>query len=269
MSLRIVVCIKQVPDPEAHSSGFIINEDALCVEANDIASILNPFDENALDIALKVKDQYQEEVTITVLTLGHNISISLMQKALAPGADELIIIDDELFAFGRADSYVTAYSLAAAMRKIENYDLIVLGRQSADLNAGQTAVGLAHALNLPAITMVSSIEVKKESIIAERSLLSRRVKIECPMPVVVMADSNIGMVRYPTLSQILASKKKPVTIWRANDLEIDIHYTQRRLVLRKLYKPEQLNRDCIFIGGATVEEAAGSLVERLRNDHIL
>jgi electron transfer flavoprotein alpha/beta subunit len=89
------------------------------------------------------------------------------------------------------------------------------------------------------------------------------------MPVVVMTASNNGMNRYPTLSQMLASKKKPVTIWRANNLEIDINYAQQRLILRKLYKPEQLNRDCIIIGGATVEEAAGSLAERLWTDHIL
>ncbi len=269
MSLRIVVCIKQVPDPEAHSSGYVINEDALCVETNDIATILNPFDESALDMALKVKDTHQEEVSIIVLTLGHNISVSLMRKALATGADELIIIDDELFAYGRTDSYVTAYALAAAMRKIDNYDLILLGCQSADLNAGQTAVGLAHALNLPVITMVSSIDVKKENIIAERSLLSRRVKVECPMPAVATADSNNCRVRYPTLSQILASKKKPVTIWSANDLEIETKHAQQLLVLRKLYKPKQMNGDCIIIGGTTVEEAAGSLAERLWNDHIL
>jgi len=268
MSMNIIVCIKQVPDPEAHSSCFIIN-DNIRVETCDVATILNPFDENALEAALKIKDTYQGEIKITVLSLGHSISLSLMQKTLATGADELVLVDDEMFASGHVDSHITVYSLAAAIKKIGKYDVILLGRQSADLNAGQTAIGLGHTLNLPVITMANSIEITNNHLLSVRNLLTRQVKVECPLPVVVMVNSDNGMIRYPTFPQILASKKKPVTIWNHQDLGLDLNKSRQRLVLRKLYKPDVLCRKCIIIEGETIEKAAENLAQRLWQDHIV
>jgi electron transfer flavoprotein beta subunit len=269
MSLNIIVCVKQVPDPTAHASGFVVTGDSLRVETNDVAAILNPFDENALEAALRIKDATRDSVKITVLTVGYNVRVSVMQKALAPGADELIIVDDESFAFGSVDSFVIVHALAAAIRKMEKYDLILLGRMSADMNSGQTAVAVGQILNLPAITMVTSMEVRDEVIVAERVLLNTRITVQAPLPAVVMVNSDSGALRYPTFPQILASKKRSITTWSAQDLDIEACGARPKLTLRKLYKPERAVRDCVIVEGETAEEAASSLADLLRKDHVI
>lgn len=269
MSFNIIVCMKQVPDPTAHASGFVVTDDLLRVETTDIANVLNPFDENALEAAIRIKDASPDIVKITVLTVGCNVSVSVMQKALAPGADELVIVDDEIFAFGSVDSSAIVHALAAAIRKVGKYDMILLGRMSADMNSGQTAVAVGKILNLPTITMVTSMKVKDEAILAERVLLNTRIKVQAPLPAVVMVNSDSGALRYPTFPQILAGKKRPITTWTARDLNIEDHGTKQKVVLRKLYKPERALRNCVIVKGETADEAALSLADLLRKDRLL
>lgn len=269
MNIGIIVCVKHVPDPEGISSSFVINHETNSVEPSRIATVLNPFDENALEAALKIKDLHPDEVKVTVLTLGYNISNNLIIKSLAPGADEFVQIDDEVFASGGMDSYKTVHALASAIRKIGKYDLILLGRQAADLNAGQAAVGLGHVLDLPTVTLAKSIEVYEDTVLIERSLVNRRVKVKCSLPAVVMVNSDNGQIRYPTFPQILASKKKPITIWNARDIGYDTNNTRNRLELRNLFKPEMPCRSCVMIREESPEEAGHKLAELLRQDHIL
>ena len=267
--MHIIVCVKQVPDPEGPQSCFAINPETNRVEPRGIPPVLNTFDESALEAALRIKDAGGEEVKITVLTLGHKISKNVMLKALAPGADELIQVEDETFAPGRLDSHGTARALAAAIKKAGEVDLVLAGRQAADWNAGQVGITLALELGMPVVTLASTMEFQEGFLLAERALLDRHEKVKCSLPAVVMVSSEIGVLRYPSLLQIKAAKKKPAVSWSAGDVGFDAQAARNRLTVRRLYEPELRSRDCVMIDGESPEEAGERLAQRLRQDGVV
>ena len=143
--MKIIVCIKQVPDPSASSSGTTVDSEAKrVIPPQGTPPVMNPYDENALEAALRIKEAHGARVT--VISAGKNIAKTVLRKSLAVGADDLILLDDN--AFDKLDSYATAHVLAAAIRQAGDYDLILCGRQAADTDAGQ--VGSGNALRLPA-----------------------------------------------------------------------------------------------------------------------
>ena len=267
--MHIIVCVKQVPDPEGPQSCFVINPDTNRVEPRGIPPVLNTFDESGLEAALRIKDTGGEEVKITVLTLGHKISKNVMLKALAPGADELIQVEDEIFAPGSLDSHGTARALAAAIKKAGEVDLVLVGRQAADWNAGQVGIGLALELGFPVVTLANTMEILEGSLLAERALVDRHEKVKCSLPAVVVVSSEIGILRYPSLPQIKAAKKKPALAWSAGEIGFDAQATGRRIVVRRLYEPELRNRDCVMIDGESPEAAGERLAQRLRQDGVV
>lgn len=267
--MHIIVCVKQVPDPEGPQSCFVINKETNRVEPRGIPPVLNTFDESALEAALRIKDAGGEEVKITILTMGHKISKNVMLKALAPGADELIQVEDESFAPGNLDSHGTARALAEAIKKVGEIDLVLVGRQAADWNAGQVGIALALKLGFPVVTLASTMEFQDGSLLAERALLDRHEKVKCSLPAVVMVSSEIGVLRYPSLLQIKAAKKKPAVAWSAGDIGFDAQAAVNRIVVRRLYEPELRNRDCVMIDGESPEEVGSRLAERLRQDGVV
>jgi electron transfer flavoprotein beta subunit len=118
-----------------------------------VPPVMSPFDENALEAALRIKDAHQ--AGIKVLSLGHNLSKRVLRTSLAAGADGLILLEGELFE--DLDSYTTALILAAAIRKIGEYDIIFTGRQAADWNAGVVGSGIAEFLGIPGVTTVREV----------------------------------------------------------------------------------------------------------------
>ena len=130
MSINVIVCVKQVMDPEMPSSAFRIDPDARrVIPAPGIPPVVNGFDENAVEAALRIKDSV--ETNITVLSLGDEFVMDVMKKPLSMGADELVLLQDDIFNTG-ADSFSTAYILSAAIKKL-GYDLIICGRQASDV----------------------------------------------------------------------------------------------------------------------------------------
>jgi len=123
--LRIIVCAKEIPDPEAPLSDVSVNPETMEVIV-DAPQVISPFDENALEAALRIKED--RDAKITVLSLGKKVSDTVLRKTLAAGADELILLQDT--AFERLDSYSTAAVLAEAIRKRGEYDLVLTGRQA-------------------------------------------------------------------------------------------------------------------------------------------
>lgn len=267
--MHIIVCVKQVPDPESPQSCFVINQDTNRVEPRGIPPVVNTFDESALEAALRIKDTRGEEVKITILTLGRKISKNVMLKALAPGADELIQVEDEAFAPGNLDSRGTGHALAAAIKKVGEADLILVGRQAADWNAGQVGIWLALVLNIPVITLAGRMAIHGGALLVERALPDRLEKVKCSLPAVVMVSSDIGVLRYPSLPQTKAAGKKPAVSWSAPDIGFNPKAVKNRIVLQRLYKPELRNRDCVMIDGDSPEEAGRRLAERLRQEGVV
>ena len=256
--LNIIVCVKQVHDPEAPASLFQISSDGMkVISSQGTPPVLNPFDENALEAALRIKDV--QEAKITVLSMGFKLAKPVLRKTLAVGADELILLEDEQFQ--ELDSYSSACVLAYAIQKIKNFDIIICGRQAADTDAGQVGSGIAEILQIPDITLASKVDVSGDKVLVERLMGDGFEVVEASMPLLITASNEIGILRYPPLKKLMAAQKMRVIFWDSADLDLE-NIPKNRVKLQKLSIP-QLNRDCHMISGDDPEEMAATLAEVL------
>ena len=262
--ISIIVCMKQVLDPEAPTSAFKIDPEAKrAIPPKGTPPVLNPFDENALEAALKIKDT--QGAVITVISMGQNLARPVVKKSLAAGADELILLEDDTFE--DLDSYSTAYTLAGAIKKMGKYDLILCGRQASDTDAGQVGSGIAEILGIPSITVARKIEADSGKVKVERVVPDGYEVIEAPMPVLITASSEIGELRSATVQAIIAARKKVETVWNAQELGVDPSWMKRPNLL-KLYQPVHEGK-CEFAKGEGPEEMGANLALRLREAKIL
>ena len=136
--MNMIVCCKQVIDPEAPPASFKVDAASnTVIPPPGVPPVISPFDENAVEAALKIKDAQGGK--ITAISLGANLTRDVVKKPLSMGADELVLLEDEAFVNG--DSWSTAYALAMAIKKIGEYDIIFCGRQAADWDSGQVGSG--------------------------------------------------------------------------------------------------------------------------------
>ena len=263
--LRIIVCMKQVIDPEAPASAFQVDTEAKrVIPPKGTPPVLNPFDENALEAALRIKDT--QDVRIIVLSMGRNLAKPVIIKSLAAGADELILLQDD--DFEELSSNATAYVLTEAIRKAGDHDLILCGRQAEDTDAGQVGSGIAELLVIPVITVARKIETGNGKVRIERLSSDGYEVVEAVLPVLVTASSEIGELRSPSLKDILAAQKKPTTVWSARDLGLD-HSQLKSANLCRLFIPPRREANCEIIGGDSGEEAGTNLAIRLREVKII
>ena len=262
--LNIIVTVKQVLDPEAPPSIFKIDPEAKrAIAAPGVPPVLNPYDENALEAALRIKDLHQCEVT--AISMGTKLAKAVLRKCLAAGADELFLLEDD--AFENLDSYSTALILTAAIKKIGKYDLILAGRMASDTNAGEVGSGIAEIMGIPAVTTARKVEVDGGKITVERVVSDGYEVIESPLPTLVTVSHELGELRSVPLQQLMAAQKKPVTVWRFQDLGIMAPPMGRARML-KLYIPHKEAR-CEVIGGETEEEKGANLALKLREVKIV
>jgi len=265
--MHIIVCMKQVPDPEGPRDAFEINKVSGMVEPRGIPPVLSLFDENALEMALRIKDVHHDGTKISVLSMGKRIPNAVMLKALAVGADELVKVEDERLDAGLLDSFATAMILAAAIRKMP-HDLIIVGRQSADFNNGQVGIGLAHILDLPVITLARMVRVHGGNVEIERVLANGHEVVVAPIPAVIMASNEVGELRYPTMIQRREAKQKPIHTWGLNDTGFTA-IPSPRLIRKRLYAPELQLRQCRIFGGVAPAEAGKNLALQLKEDRVI
>jgi len=261
---NIIVCIKQVLDPEAPVSAFRIDPEAKrAIPPKGTPPVLNPNDENALEAALRIKDT--QPVEITVLSMGPQLAKPVVKKSLSVGADELILLEDA--AFEDLDSYATAYILATAIKKIGKYDLILCGRQAADTDAGQVGSGIAEILGIPSITIAQKVEISDGKLRLERVVSDGYEVIETSLPALVTASNELGELRSPSMKAVMEAQKKQFTVWSAQDLGVDPSQIKRTNML-KLFIPVHESKVEI-IEGESPEEAAEKLALKLREAKIL
>jgi electron transfer flavoprotein beta subunit len=265
LSLRIIVCAKQVPDPEGPPTSFEINAAEKRVGARGIPPVINPFDENALEAAIRIKEAVG--ASITLLSLGKGISKAVILKATASGADTSLLIEGDAMDAASLDSHATATLLAAAIRKLEGYDLILTGRQASDTNAGQVGLGIAHFLGIPAITLAQKVEVLDGKVRVERVLPDGYELAEAPIPALVTVSGEVGDLRYPSLQAIKAAKGLPQEVLGLADLELDPSVLGK-LQMVNLCAPSR-ERSCTIVEGDTPEEAGKKLAQVLRNDRVI
>ncbi len=266
--MNMIVCCKQVIDPEAPPASFKVDASAnKVVPPQGVPPVISPFDENAVEAALKIKDAKGGK--ITVLTLGINLLRDVVKKPLSMGADELILLEDAAYVEG--DSWSTAYALAMAIKKIGEYDLIFCGRQAADWDSGQVGPGIAEILGLPSVTLAKKIEPSDGKAKVERVLADGYEVVEVSLPALITVSNELGEPRYPTIKGIMGAKKKEPVIWKPADIGIDpsqIGAAGRRSKLVKLFQPVKEGK-CEIIGGESLEEAAAALALKLREAKVL
>ena len=262
---NIIVCVKQVPDPETPASAFRIDADRMrMAESLGVASVLNGFDENAVEAALRIKDAAGGR--ITVLSLGSTFAADVVKKPLSMGADDLVLLQDE--AFDDLDSYGTALALVEAIKKIDGFDLVLCGRQASDWDNAQVPLGIAELLGLPCITVAQRVEVDGSIVTAERVLSGGYEVVEADMPALVTVSNELGEPRYPTLRGIMAAGRKQPTVWTADDLGIDPALLERRVRTADLFVPVS-DRQCEIIEGEDDADSGRLLALRLREEKLI
>ncbi|MFC1865037.1 electron transfer flavoprotein subunit beta/FixA family protein, partial [Chloroflexota bacterium] len=232
-----------------------------------VPPVISPFDENAVEAALRIKDAQGGK--ITAISLGVNLLRDVVKKPLSMGADELVLLEDEAFIEG--DSWSTAYALAMAIKKIGEYDLIFCGRQAADWDSGQVGSGIAEILGLPSITLAKKIEITDGKARVERVITDGYEVVEMSLPALITVSNELGEARYPTIKGIMAAKRKEPVVWKPADIGVDpsqLGAAGRRSKLLKLFQPVR-EGECEVVEGETVEEAAANLALKLREAKIL
>ena len=266
MPLNIFVLAKQVIDSEMPMSAFRLDREAKrVVSPSNIPAVVNGFDENAVEAALRIRQS--QEVTITVISMGQAFSMDVMKKPLSMGADELVLLQDESFE-NVVDSYLAAYVLVAAIKKLGQFDLIICGRQASDWDNAQVPLGVAELLAIPCVTIGKKVEVGDGQVIVERVVPEGVEVVECPLPALVTVSNELGQPRYPTLRGIMAATRKQPTIWTAQDLGIVPSELEPKLKILDLFVPES-DASCEFIEGDTEVEAGRNLALRLREAKLI
>jgi len=261
---NIIVCMKQVLDPEIPLSLFRIDTEAKqAIQPKATPPVLSPFDENALEAALKIKDA--QESNVTVISLGEKLNRVVVSSALAAGADQLVLLQDE--AFGEFNTYLTANAIAAAIKKLEQYDLILCGLQAADTNTGQVGTGIASILGIPCITAARKVELDNDTVRVEKTLPDGYEVLEAPAPAVVTTTYEVGALREPGVEAFMSAAKKPITTWDAQQLEIDIDNTNRFTMI-KMDEPVHESK-CEMLEGSSSEEKAVKMVTKLKEVKVI
>ena len=266
MAVKIAVLAKQVLDPEMPMAAFHVDSETKRVVAPpNIPPVVNGFDENAVEAALQIKDG--QEATITVISTGTAFALDVMKKPLSMGADELILLEDALFD-NTIDSFVTAQLLAAAIRKLDGFDLIICGRQASDWDNAQVPLGVAELLGLSCIALARKVEVAGDKVVVERISPDGYEVVEAPLPAVVTVSNELGQPRYPTLRGIMAATRKKPTVWTSADLDIDPSQLQARVTLKELFVPVS-DQQCEIVEGEDAADAGRQLALRLREAKII
>jgi electron transfer flavoprotein beta subunit len=266
--IHIIVCVKEIPDPEIPPEKFRIDPDAKrVIPPQGIIPVINPYDERAVELALRLKEKHRGK--ITVLTLGIPSSVKVVKHALSMGADEGVVLADQ--EFDGSDSFGIAHILTKAIQKIGNYDLILCGRQAADWDEGLVGSIIAENLSLPLVTLVQAIELIEKSLRVNRVSLDGYQIFSVPMPAIATVSNEVGRPRLPSGLGIISAARKQVPIWTARDIDPDPSRIGAGAVRRKLVKlfiPERKSQ-CEVIRGESAAEAAVKLAKRLRESKVI
>ena len=211
--MNIIVCIKQVPD----TADVRIDPETNTLIREGVPSIINPFDENAIEAALQLKEKHGGQ--ITVITMGPPQAEEAVRQALAMGCDEAILISDR--ACAGSDTLATSYILSQAIRKIGDYDLIICGKQAFDGDTAQVGPGIAEHLGIPQATYAVDVEVDAGKLRVKRLLAGRFETIEMKLPALLTADKHMNDPRHAGLRGVMQARKKEIPTWTIEEIGAD------------------------------------------------
>ena len=261
--MKIVVCIKQVPDTKG---GVQFNPDGTLNRAA-MLTIMNPDDKAGLEAALRIKDETVAEVT--VVTMGLPKAADVLREAMAMGADKGVLITDRVL--GGADTWATSTTIAGALRGME-YDLIITGRQAIDGDTAQVGPQIAEHLGLPVISYAQDIKVDGDSVVVKRQYEDGYHMLKVQMPCLITALSELNEPRYMTPGGIFdACDAEITTLGRADLIDVDDSN------IGLMGSPTKIARasDKVRKGAGekfvpdSADEAAKIIVDALKTKHII
>jgi electron transfer flavoprotein alpha/beta subunit len=264
MKMNIIVCIKQVPDTTEIKIDPIKNT----LIRIGVPSIMNPFDKNALETGLQLKDTYGGKVT--VLSMGPPQAKAVLREALSMGADVAYLVTDR--AFGGSDTYATSYILSQAIQKLGDFDVILGGKQAIDGDTGQTAPSIAEHLNAVRLTNVLGLRAEGDKVIARRQVEEGIEVVETRFPLLCTATKESNKPRYATIRRKIASLKADIPDITLADLP-DSDPSKMGLKgsptkVKATFTPKR-SANGVFIQETSPKETAISLLNKLADAKIL
>lgn len=257
--MNIIVCIKQVPE----TTQVQISPETNTLIREGVQSIINPFDMYAMEEGVRLKEKFGGKTT--VISMGPPQAESALREAISLGCDEAVLISDR--AFAGSDTLATSYTLATAIKKINEFDMIICGKQASDGDTAQVGPGISSCLDIPQITYVRKIEeIKDNYAIVERMTEEGFEIIKSPLPCLITVVKEINEPRIPSLKGIIRAKKASILTWRAIDLDIEeekLGLTGSPTFVHKIFTPPPRPKG--QISNTTPEESANKLVEILKH----
>jgi electron transfer flavoprotein beta subunit len=210
--MKIAVCVKQVIDTEAEKK---LDPPSWCLDRS-VTCILNPYDEYAVEEALRIKEAHEGEVV--AVCMGPEKATDAVRRSLAMGADRALLVSDP--ALAGSDAQATAYVLAEALKTLE-WDLVIFGVRSTDGETGCVPAAVAERLGVPLLSGLAKVEVQGSGITVHRETEQGYVAYECPTPAVISVIKGINEPRYPSMKGIMTAKSKPLDVKDAGALSLD------------------------------------------------
>jgi len=268
--MLVITCVKQVPDTTQVKidpvTGTLIRE--------GIPFIINPFDTQALEESLRLKDKYG--LRVVTISMGPPNTEVTLRKTLALGADETILLSDRVF--GGADTLATSMVLAEAIRRLaqkEEVAIVFCGKQTIDGDTAQVGPGIATRLKYSQLTLVDQIQnvnLETKKVRVRRKLEGRHEIVEAPLPAMITVVREINQPRYPTVPMRLMSEDTEVTLWDNEVMQLaeeTIGLKGSATQVRKIFSPERAKGEILGDGMNNPEEAAHLLIDTLLQKDIL
>jgi len=263
--MNIIVCIKQVPA----TTNVQIDDKTCTLKREGVESIINPFDEYAVEEGVRLKEKLGGKVT--VISMGPPQAESALRETLSRGADEAVLVTDR--AFAGADTLATSYTLAMAIRTVGQFDLIICGKQASDGDTAQVGPGIAEALDIAHVSYVRKIEqtTNKLDNPADNCMRVERMMedgydiVEVPLPALITVVKDINTPRLPSLKGMMAAKKAQIPHWNAEKINADksrIGLSGSPTQVKKIFYPPPRKGGDMLSGEP--QELAKKLVDKLR-----
>lgn len=267
--MEILVCVKQVPD----TAEVKIDPEKHTVIRAGVPNIFNPFDQNALEAALQLKDS--QGARVTLLSMGPPQAEDVLRKGLAMGADDAYLLTDRKV--GGSDTLATGYCLAQAVRKvaelqgIEQFDIVLCGKQAIDGDTAQVGPQIATELGIPQITYAAEINVDGTTVRVKQQNEEGYIVTEAQFPVLITAVKELNEPRFPTIRGTMKAKKREIPHLSADDIKVDetkIGLKGSPTMVRKIFTPPQRTQGLV-IKEEDPNAAVSVLMEKLTAQKII
>ena len=256
--MEIVVLLKQVPATDALVE---IADDGQSIKTDAVSWVINPYDEFAVEEALKIKEEHGGSVTI--LTIGPQKAQEAIRTAMAMGADRGILIDDP--AAIAADGLGTAKILASALKEVP-HDLVIAGQRAVDDEGYQVAAAVAELAELPCINLVTEQKIEDGAIRCTRTVEGGTVTMKAPLPMLFTTQRGLNEPRYTSLPGVMKAKKKPLAVKTLADIQFDPESLNGPATVITQLAPPPARAAGRIIEGETPAQKAAELVKVLRQE---